>query len=173
MSTDTVITADFKRKSWSPTPPPPTESSDARRASFDVPARPFDNDRLAADVVAAMERFPWREPVIAARRGSDGAVRVLVSVGDVALSLDPAGARLAARMLFADQAFAGCGEVAARLRDAADWADRGVTRTARRPVRTAELTMLGFLLMGGVFALIAAGGVLAGLYGHGVPGAGV
>lgn len=150
MTDAAIYTPDFRAKTLDGRPVPHTESPrDARRASAPaLPNGPSASDQVVADMLLAMERAPWREPIIATRQSIDGAVRVHVAVGSQTFQLDPDDATLAAKILISDQAFPGCGEVAALLREAADWAGRGQPRRARRIVRSSGMTLIGLALIG-------------------------
>ena len=109
---------------------PPPERPAAVILPFQRPdAR--DADAVAAFLVA-MDAEPIQAPVILAARGLDGVHYVGASVAGRAFRLTPAEARLAADTLWADPGAPGFGEVAARLREAAEAAARGASRAEVR-----------------------------------------
>ena len=80
-------------------------------------------DRVA-DCVLALEAACWAEPCILPQRGMGGAPHVAVVMPGYDRRLSPAEARDAARVLRADNAFAGALGVAFRLDQVADEAER-------------------------------------------------
>lgn len=79
-------------------------------------------DRVAA-LMIVMEERPLTVPVIRIAVGLDRIWRVQVVVGNHSAILTPQEARLCAAAVFAENAYPGCGAVAARLDAAADQAD--------------------------------------------------
>lgn len=167
MRTATVLTPDFSLPSrFARLRSARVVAADGRRPSPAVaPVRPVAavedlvleaDAALIADLLTEMERVPWREPTIRVVVGLDRAARVAVAVGPRAGQLTPEAARLAAATLIAEQAFAGCGAVAARLRDAALRAEgaRSLHRDAGHS--SAARTLAALAVLGAALALVAA-----------------
>jgi len=132
--------------------------------------RPDPDAELVSEILIRMER-PLA--VIVVSRACDD---VWVAINDEAARLTPRQAMAAAHCLFTEQAFAGCGEVAAQLMETAIEIDPSVARghrfTPRRPGRAERIHAgrTGFASTLGLAALIVAAYALAGLspFLHGV-----
>lgn len=129
MTQTTLIQPNFNLRCWIASDGALRAVPDARRASviprddFDIAA---DSPRRIADLLLALEQAPAFCPSVIMVRGEyGGADRVRVDHAGEVYLLSPSDARLVATALDTEQAFAGCMEIASRLREAAHRIDFG------------------------------------------------